>query len=79
MSCISCSMVIHPTIRSLMAEIDAFRARTGMSATAFGTLSLNDPKFVSDLHKGRTPSLSTMDRVKAFMQANDRASAESAA
>jgi hypothetical protein len=62
-----------------MAEIDAFRARTGMSATAFGTLSLNDPKFVSDLHKGRTPSLSTMDRVKAFMQANDRASAESAA
>jgi hypothetical protein len=72
-------MVIHPTIRSLMAEIDAFRSRTGMSATAFGTLSLNDPKFVSDLYKGRTPSLSTLDRVRAFMQANDRASAESAA
>jgi hypothetical protein len=50
-----------------------------MSATAFGTLSLNDPKFVSDLYKGRTPSLSTLDRVRAFMQANDRVSAESAA
>jgi hypothetical protein len=72
-------MLIHPTIRSLIAEIDAFRARNGVSATAFGTLSLNDPKFVSDLHKGRTPSLSTMDKVKAFMQANDRASAETAA
>jgi hypothetical protein len=72
-------MVIHPTIRSLMAEIDAFRSRTGMSATAFGVNSLNDPKFVSDLHKGRTPSLSTLDKVKAFMQANDRASAETAA
>jgi hypothetical protein len=70
-------MIIHPTIRSLMAEIDAFRSRTGMSATAFGTNSLNDPKFVSDLHKGSTPSLSTLDKVKAFMQANDRA--ESAA
>ncbi|MCK1520201.1 hypothetical protein [Bradyrhizobium sp. 17] len=77
MSCISYFMIIHPTIRSLMAEIDAFRSRTGMSATAFGTLSLNDPKFVSDLNKGRTPSLSTLDKVKAFMQANDRA--ESAA
>ena len=65
-------MIIHPTVRSLMCEIDAFRERTGISATAFGTLSLNDPKFVSDLHKGRTPSLSTLDKVKAFMQANDR-------
>jgi hypothetical protein len=72
-------MVIHPAIRSLIAEIDAFRGRNGMSATAFGKLSLNDPKFIIDLHRGRTPSLSTMDKVKAFMQANDRASAESAA
>lgn len=47
--------------------------------TAFGTLSLNDPKFISDLHKGRTPSLSTMDKVKAYMQANDRSAAVSAA
>jgi len=69
-------MVIHPAIRSLIAEIDAFRLRTGMSMTAFGTLSLNDPKFVSDLHKGRTPSLSTMDKVRAYMQANDRVTAE---
>lgn len=73
-------MVIHPTTRSLIAEIDAFRARNEMSVSAFGTLALNDPKFISDiLHKGRTPSLSTMDKVKAYMQANDRAAAESAA
>lgn len=71
-------MVIHPAIRSLIAEIDAFRARNAVSATAFGTLSLNDPKFVSDLRKGRTPSLTTMDKVRAYMHANDRA-AETAA
>jgi hypothetical protein len=69
-------MVIHPTIRSLIAEIEAFRARTGMSVTAFGTLALNDPGFISDLNKGRTPSLSTMDKVRAFMAANDSASSE---
>ncbi|ANW00667.1 hypothetical protein LMTR13_11310 [Bradyrhizobium icense] len=71
-------MTIHPAIRLLIAEIEVFRGKTGMSSTAFGTLSLNDPKFVSDLHKGRTPSLSTMDKVRAFMQANDRAPSEHA-
>jgi len=73
-------MTIHPAIRLLIAEIEVFRAKTGMSATAFGTLSLKDPKFVSDLEKkGRTPSLSTMDRVRAFMRANERPSADHAA
>lgn len=72
-------MVIHPAIRSLIAEIDAFRAKAGMSATAFGTLSLGDSNFIPDLHRGRTPSLSTMDKVRAYMQANDRAGAESVA
>ena len=72
-------MPIHPAIRLLIAEIEVFRAKNGMSSTAFGTLSLNDPKFVSDLHKGRTPSLSTMDKVRAFMSANAPADAETVA
>lgn len=64
-------MTIHPAVRTLIAEIEVFRKKTGMSITAFGTLSLNDPGFIPDLReKGRTPSLSTMDKVRAFMSAN---------
>jgi hypothetical protein len=61
-------MVIHPVIRSLIEEIDAFRAKAGMSVTAFGTLSLGDPNFIPDLHRGRMPSLATMDKVRVFMR-----------
>jgi hypothetical protein len=61
-------MVIHPVIRSLIEEIDAFRAKAGMSATAFGTLSLGDSNFIPDLHRGRMPSLATMDKVHSFIR-----------
>ncbi len=61
-------MVIHPVVQSLIDEIEAFRARTGMSATAFGTQSLNDGGFIADLVSGeRHPSLKTMDRVRNFI------------
>jgi hypothetical protein len=61
-------MVIHPAIRSLIEEIDAFRDKARMSATAFGTLSLGDSNFIPDLHRGRMPSLATMDKVRAFIR-----------
>jgi hypothetical protein len=62
-------MVIHPVIRSLIDEIDAFRTKSGMSATAFGTDCLNDPNFIPDLRRrGRLPSVATMDKVRAFIR-----------
>ncbi len=61
--------MIHHTAKTLLEEIEAFRAETGMSATAFGTKSLNDGGFIADLRRGaRSPSLKTVDRIRAFMR-----------
>lgn len=61
-------MNLHPSIESLLAEIEAFRSGSGMTASAFGRAAVNDPNFIGDLHKGRLPSLTLIDRVRAFMQ-----------
>ena len=61
-------MAIHPVVQSLIEEIEAFRAKTGMSVTAFGAQSVNDGGLIPDLVNGeRQPSLKTMDRIRAFM------------
>jgi hypothetical protein len=61
-------MKLHPSIQSLVDEIDAFRKRNDINATAFGLAAVNDGKFVGDLLKGRIPSLVTIDKVRAFMR-----------
>lgn len=60
-------MSIHPAVQSLLSEIDLFRARTGMSVTAFGKAALNDPHLIRDLQCGRNFGVATLDRVRAFM------------
>lgn len=60
-------MNLHPSIQSLVEEIDAFRERDGLNPTAFGLRAVNDGKFLSDLRAGRVPSIVTIDRVRAFM------------
>ncbi len=61
-------MTLHASVQLLVDEIDAFRSRSGMTASAFGRAALNDPNFVGDLHKGRLPSLVLIDRVRDFMR-----------
>ncbi len=61
-------MTLHATIATLLAEIDDFRSRTGMTASAFGRSAVNDPNFIGDLHKGRMPSLILIDKVRDFMR-----------
>lgn len=51
----------------LLEEIERFLEINGMSATAFGTLSLNDPPFVAQLRNGRDIKASTAARVRAFI------------
>lgn len=63
----------HPSIVALLAEIEAFRARRGITATEFGILALNDGKFVGDLNRGRIPSLRTIDKVRDFIAAQKEA------
>jgi hypothetical protein len=66
-------MKTHGTIRSLIDEIDAFRAKTGMSRTAFGTDAVGDSNFLPDLEAGRSPGLLTVERLRKFMRAKAKA------
>ena len=50
-------------------EVEKFLRRTGMSATRFGRLAVNDPRFVLDLRNGREPRSSTAARVIDFIGA----------
>lgn len=54
------------------AEIEAFIARSGMTATAFGVEAVRDPNFVHDLRNGRAPNLRSVERVLAFIRDRDR-------
>ena len=38
-------------------EVERFLRRTGMPATKFGRLAVNDPRFVIGLRNGREPRL----------------------
>ena len=64
-------MNVHPTIESLLAEIALYRARTGISVTAFGKGALNDPHLIGDLRKGRNFGVLTLERIRAFMRKSD--------
>ena len=65
----------HPTIKSLLDEIQAFRDRTGLNPTRFGQLAVNDGNFIRAIRSGRTPSLQTLDRVRKFMKTYRRKAA----
>lgn len=55
------------THAQFLAEIEAFLARTGMSATRFGEDSVNDRKLVANLRAGADVGTRRMDRVRLFM------------
>lgn len=52
-----------------IADVEAFLAQSGMTATAFGKEALNDPSFVPDLRGGRRPGLGSVDKVYEFIRA----------
>ncbi len=52
---------------SLLLEIDRYLRRTGMPSTKFGRLTVNDPRLVGDLRRGRQPGPRTVARVQAFI------------
>lgn len=53
--------------QQLLDEIDAFLERSGTAETTFGMKVLNDRGFVSNLRKGRTTTLKTADKVRAYI------------
>ena len=51
----------------LLAVIEAHCAKSGVSATSFGTLAVGDPNFVRNLKEGREPRRATVGRVMDFI------------
>lgn len=56
------------TIASLLAEIEAFLAETGMKKTVFGREVLNDGAFVKRLQDGGGVTVTTADRVRSYIE-----------
>ena len=54
---------------TLLREIDAFCEREGMTATRFGRAALNDGHFLRRLREGGNITLRTVERVRAFINA----------
>jgi hypothetical protein len=64
---------LHPTVATLHADILSFLQRTGMERTRFGRNAVNDGNFLSRLENGRNPTLTTMDRVRAYLDDQTKA------
>ena len=50
-----------------LAKVEAFLTSSRMRATDFGREAVGDPSFILHLRRGRSPSLSTADKVTAFI------------
>jgi hypothetical protein len=60
---------------SLLAEVNAFIERTGMSPSAFGTRAVNDVNFVFTLRGGRNPTFRRIQRARDFIASHQSESA----
>ena len=59
---------IHPDVRKLIMQIDAYRAKHNIDRTRFGLLAANDGHLIPRWLSGRLPRLTTMDRVRKFIE-----------
>lgn len=50
--------------------VESYLSASGMNPTAFGTKVLKDPSFVFELRDSRAPSMTTIDRVLAWIAEN---------
>lgn len=55
------------SIEALLEAIEAFLARSGMSATRFGEVAANDRHLVRRLRAGKGITLATADKVRTFI------------
>jgi hypothetical protein len=65
-------------VKTLLKEIDAFCLQQGLTETAFGRGAVNDPNLCRDLRNGRSPSLSTVEKIKEFMKPAKKRAANAA-
>jgi hypothetical protein len=56
-----------PTQDELLERIEKFCAKHDMAETRFGREAVNNPAFIRGLRDGKSPTLETLNRLKAFM------------
>lgn len=62
--------------KHFIARVEDFLKRTGFKPSEFGKQAVGDSAFVTNLRRGRSPTLATADRVMAFiaeLEADDAA------
>jgi hypothetical protein len=64
---------LHPAAEQLLAEIEAYRALSGLNRTDFGLMSANNGHLISRMERGSTPTLETIDKVRAFIARETKA------
>ena len=63
--------VSHMTLQAdLLAEIESYIAKADIAESTFGRRAVNDGKFVGRLRDGANMTLSTLDKARAYMDAN---------
>ena len=64
---------LHPAVIRLLADIAAYRARTGIKPSAFGRRVTGDGHLIMRIEQGRMPRLGTIDKIYAYMERHGRA------
>ncbi len=55
-------------MKSILSEIEAFCRKHDLAETTFGKQAVNDGKFVARLRAGKSVTLRTLERVRAYME-----------
>jgi len=64
---------LHPIAAQLLADIEAYRARSGLTRTAFGRKAAGDGHFISRVENGKLPRMTTVDRIYRYIARRTRA------
>jgi hypothetical protein len=67
--------MIREAVVDLLGRINSYLRRSGTAATRFGRDSVNDPRFVFDLRRGREPRPLMRAKVLAFLDERERRNA----
>jgi len=60
-------MKIHPTVKSLLDDIERYCRLNGISRTAFSRDVTGDGHLVRRMHLGVKPTLNTIDRINKHL------------
>ena len=64
---------IHPAVKKLLTEVEAYRARSGMTRTEFGLRAVHNGNVINRLEQGVVPTIRTIDRIRTYIAKHSKA------